>query len=424
MTTDTDTASGDRLYGPQTELGVRNFPLRGRTFADVDALVRNYARVKLAAARVNHEYGVLDIARRDAIVAACTEIVEGGHRDQFPSPLVHGGGGTTANMNVNEVIAARASQLAGLVVHPNDHVNASQSTNDTYPTAMALSVQELVDAPVVALRDLAAAFDRKAVEFDDVPHLGRTCLQDAVTLSAGQSHRGHAAAVRRVADGLDGAARALREVPIGGTAVGTGVGAPDGFGDRVAAELAAVTGLPVTVATDRFDALAHLDPYAAIAAAGSRAAITLAKIAADLRLLSSGPHGGFGDLTVPAVQAGSSIMPAKVNPVVPEYVMQLSYRVRGQALTVDCAVADGELELNVMEPVIVDALTTIVDDLTAAATTFARRCVDGLAWDGAHRERNLTGALDRWVELAATEGYENTTSRIRGNGAANGGPRS
>ncbi|MCM3810671.1 aspartate ammonia-lyase [Streptomyces samsunensis] len=414
MTTDVHTTTGDRLYGPQTELGVRNFPLRGRAFGDLVPFVRNYALVKLAAARANHTHGVLDDVRRDAIVAACQEIVDGVHPGQFPTPLVHGGGGTTANMNVNEVVAARAAQIAGVAVHPNDHVNASQSTNDTYPTAMALTLLELVDAPVTALRELAAAFDRKAEEFDGVEHLGRTCLQDAVSLTAGDSHRGHAAALRRVADGLREAAHALHEVPIGGTAVGTGIGAPDGFAEQAAAELAELTGRPVAAAPNRFDAMSHMDPYAAIAAAGSRAAITMAKIAADIRLLSAGPQGGFGDLTIPAVQAGSSIMPTKVNPVIPEYVMQLGYRVRGQALTVDCAVADGELELNVMEPVVIDALTTIFDDLTAAAETFARRCVDGLAWDGPHRERNLAGALDHWVELSAAEGYETATTQLRG----------
>lgn len=405
--------TGPRLYGPQTELGVRNFPIRDRAFGDLRSFVRNFARVKLAAARVNHEFEVIDESRRDAIVNACAEIIDGQHTDQFPTPLVHGGGGTTANMNVNEVVATRASAIAGIPVHPNDHVNASQSTNDSYPTAMALTILEWVEGPVAALRHLASAFDRKADEFANVRHLGRTCLQDAVSLTAGDSHRGHATAIRRVASGLGDTAAVLSGVPIGATAVGTGIGAPAGFGERVAAELASATGFPIVAATNRYDAMSHLDPYAAIAAAGSRAAITMAKIAADIRLLSSGPQGGFGDVTIPAVQAGSSIMPAKVNPVIPEYVMQLSYRIRGQALTVDCAVADGELELNVMEPVILDALTTMFDDLTAAAETFANRCVDGLRWNGAHRERNLAGALDQWVEEAAAEGYENATAHLR-----------
>ncbi len=421
MSTLPEPATRDRLYGRQTELGVSNFPLRSRTFGELTSFVRNYARVKLAAARVNHEAGVLDEVRRDAIVAACEEIIAGRYADQFPTALLHGGGGTTANMNVNEVVAARATQIAGIAVHPNDHVNASQSTNDTYPTAMALTILDLAQAPVGALGELAAAFDRKAVEFAAVPHLGRTCLQDAVSVSAGDTHRAQAAAIRRAAAGLAAAASGLSEVAIGATAVGTGIGAPDDFGSRCAAILASLTGRPVGSSPNLFDSLAHLDPYGEIAAAGVRAAITMAKIAADIRLLSSGPHGGIGDLTIPAVQAGSSIMPAKVNPVIPEYVMQLSFRVRGQALTVDCAVAAGELELNVMEPVIVDALTSMFDDLTAAAQTFADRCIEGLRWDGANRERNLIGALDQWVELAASAGYDTATSELRS--TTNGGSR-
>lgn len=413
-----DLQSTQRLYGPQSVLGTQNFPLRGRTLGDLTPLVRNYARVKLATARVNHDLGVLDAPRRDSIVAACEEIIEGGHADQFPTPLLQGGGGTTTNMNINEVIAARATQLAGITVHPNDHVNASQSTNDSYPTAMALTILDLVSGPVAALERLADSFDRKAEQFADTAHLGRTCLQDAVSLTAGDTHRGHAAAVRRVAAGLSHAAGALREVPIGATAIGTGIGAPDGFAARAAAELSTLTGLSISAAPNPFDTLANLDPYAAIAAAGSRAAITMAKIAADVRLLSSGPRGGLGDLSIPAVQAGSSIMPAKVNPVIPEYVMQLSYRIRGQALTVDCAVADGELELNVMEPVIVDALTTMFEDLTAAADTFATRCIDGLSWDGTRREDNLTAALDQWVEMAAAQGYDHATAQLRDTGTA------
>lgn len=419
--------SSPRLYGRQTELGVANFPLRSRTFGQLTPFVRNYARVKLAAAQVNCAAGVLDDARRDAIVAACDEVIAGQHDDQFPTALLHGGGGTTANMNVNEVIAARATQISGIAVHPNDHVNASQSTNDTYPTAMALTILELVEQPVAALEELAGAFNRKAVEFATVPHLARTCWQDAVSVTAGDTHRAQAAAIHRMAAGLAAAATSLTEVAIGATAVGTGIGAPEGFGLQCSAVLAELTGKDITSSPNLFDSLAHLDPYSEIAAAGARAAITMAKIAADIRLLSSGPHGGVGDLTIPAVQAGSSIMPAKVNPVIPEYVMQLSYRIRGQALTVDCAVAAGELELNVMEPVIVDALTTMFEDLTAAATTFAARCIDGLNWDGAHRERNLTGALDQWVQLAVTSGYDTASTELRttvASATSNGGARS
>ncbi|WP_231868917.1 lyase family protein [Rhodococcus opacus] len=401
------------LYGEQTTLSLNNFPGPGRTFGDVPAFVRNYARVKLAAAQANHALGVLDSIRRDAIVTACREIASGDHPTQFPSALLLGGGGTTTNMNVNEVIAARATLLAGVTVHPNDHVNASQSTNDSYPTAMALTVLELAEPPLEALDELVTALENKATEFDDTRHLGRTCLRDAVSLSAGQSHRAQAAAIRRTADGLRVAVGAMRSVPLGATAVGTGLGAPDGYRELAITELAAASGLDLRPAPDLFDALAHLDPYADIAAAGARTGMTMAKVAADIRLLSSGPTGGFGDLTIPAVQAGSSIMPAKVNPAIPEYVMQLSYRIRGAAHTIEFAVSAGELELNVMEPVIVDALVTIFDDLTAAAISFARRCVNGITWHGPRREENLAGAFDSWVTLSATAGYEATTAQYR-----------
>ncbi|MGY4098838.1 lyase family protein [Nocardia sp. R16R-3T] len=402
-----------QLYGQQTALSLGNFPGPGRTFDEVPTFVRNYALVKLAAARANQAIGVLDEARKDAIVTACEEIASGKHAGQFPSALLLGGGGTTTNMNVNEVIAARASQLLGEVVHPNDHVNASQSTNDTYPTAMALTVLDLVERPLEALEALASALEAKGAEFDQTPHLGRTCLRDAVTLTAGQTHRAQAAAIRRTASALRDVTSGMHTVALGATAVGTGLGATDEYRVLAVRELASVTGRKLESAPDLFDALANLDPYAAIADAGARAALTMAKIAADIRLLSSGPIGGLGDLSIPAVQAGSSIMPAKVNPAIPEYVMQLSYRVRGAAYTVECAVAAGELELNIMEPVIVDSIVTIFDDIAAAATSFTERCVAGITWDGPRRESNLRGALDSWVTLAATSGYDVTTSRYR-----------
>ncbi|KWX23653.1 aspartate ammonia-lyase [Mycolicibacterium wolinskyi] len=419
--TDQTPKADQPLYGQQTILALANFTAPGRTFGDVPAFVRNYALVKLAAAQANHSLGVLGSAQRDGIVAACEEVAAGHHADQFPSALLLGGGGTTTNMNVNEVIAARASQLAGAEVHPNDHVNASQSTNDTYPTAMALTVLDLVEHPVQALDELARALDDKAAEFDVTPHLGRTCLRDAVTLTAGQSHRAQSAAIRRTCEDLRSATAAMSSVPLGATAIGTGVGAPDGYRELAIGELVSLTGRQLEPAVDPFDALAHLDPYAAVAAAGARAGLTMAKVAADIRLLSSGPAGGLGDLNIPAVQAGSSIMPAKVNPAIPEYVMQLSYRIRGAAHTVEFAVAAGELELNVMEPVIIDALITIFDDLAAAATTFARRCVSGISWDGQRREENLSAALDSWVTLAAARGYDAATLRYRNNDLSTSG---
>ncbi|SED23205.1 lyase family protein [Streptomyces melanosporofaciens] len=226
--TTTDAATAPPLYGEQTRLSLGNVPAPGRTFGQISAFVRNYVLVKQAAAQANHAVGVLDPERRDAIVAACREIVSGEHAEQFPSALVLGGGGTTTNMNVNEVIAARASQLAGCPVHPNDHVNASQSTNDSYSTAMALTVMDLAERPIAALEELARTLEAKGEEFEETVHLSRTCLRDAVTLTAGQSHRAQAAALRRTAGSLHAAVASMHTVPLGATAIGTGAGAPRG----------------------------------------------------------------------------------------------------------------------------------------------------------------------------------------------------
>ena len=414
MSTDTVRPSQDEvLYGRQTGLGVQNFGTAGRQVADVPAFVRSYARVKAAAARANARLGVFDAEIAQAIEAACDEVVAGLHDAQFPTALVLGGGGTTTNMNFNEVIASRASQIAGRSIHPNDDVNASQSTNDTYPTAMALTIRELAAAPLAALGKLIGSLEAKGREYEDTVRLGRTCLQDAVTLTVGHTHRSHANALRRCSGGLEAAVEELASVPIGATVLGTGIGAPTGYGDLAVEELRALTGRDLEPSADPFDALAHLDPYAAIASAAARAAITIAKTAADFRLLSSGPGGGLAELRLPTVQAGSSIMPGKVNPAIPEYAMQLSYRIRGNAHTVECAVAAGELELNIMEPVIVDSLITIFEDLTAGAETMATKCVDGLAWDGPKLEHHAQAGFDKWIAMAAERGYDATVAEVQ-----------
>ena len=274
---------------------------------------------------------------------------------------------------------------------------------------MALTLMDLAQAPLAALHELTESLCAKAQEYADTPYLGRTCLQDAVTVYAGQTLRGQARAVRRATEQLRDAVSDLAAVPLGATVVGTGIGAPEGFADRCVQELRRLTSRNVTVSVDFFDTLAHLDPYSAIADASSRAAITIAKIAADIRLRSSGPRGGLAEVTLPKLQAGSSIMPGKVNPVVPEYAMQLSYRIRGKAYTVACAVAAGELELNVMEPVIVDSLIDIFEDLENAAHAMATLCVSGLEWNGVRRQESLNHAVDRWRDFAAASGYDEAT---------------
>ncbi|MGV2822316.1 lyase family protein [Brevibacterium casei] len=412
------TPDSEILYGRQTQLGVMNFGTPRRRFADVPALIRSYAHVKGAAASANLALGVIDSTRAQGIQDAVSEILAGRHDQQFPTALVLGGGGTTSNMNVNEVIANRASQLAGTDVHPNDHVNASQSTNDTYPTAMALTVLELSAPVVAAVENLIAALERKGTEFAEVRRLGRTCLQDAVTLTVGQTHQGQATGLKRGVTSLQEALKELTAVPLGATVLGTGIGAPEGYSELAVAELARTTGLPLTVNDDFFDALAHLDTYAAVASTVARIATLMAKIAADFRLLSSGPGGGLAELTLPAVQAGSSIMPGKINPAIPEFVMQLSYRIRGASHTVESAVAAGELELNVMEPVIVDALIDMFDDLAGAANVFTERCVNGLEWNRQRLESNAVKGYDKWVALAAEDGYDAAAAQVRSSRAA------
>lgn len=405
------------LYGQQTRLALSNFPDDGRRLSDVPQFLRAYAMVKAGAAAANVELGVLDPAIGAAIEQAAQEVADGLHPAQFPTALVQGGGGTSTNMNLNEVLATRATQLLDStaasgkapVVHPNDHVNRSQSTNDSYPSAMAMALHELAQPAGQALEMLEAALLAKAEQFDDLQRLGRTCLQDAVPLTVGQTHRAQAAALRRHRRDLAAAATHLTALPLGATAVGTGVGAPQGYPALAVAHLCRLTGSDYSVAEDFFDDLAHLDPYLTLAAAIVRPAITMAKIAADLRLLSSGPTGGLGEVDLPARQAGSSIMPGKINPVIPELVMQLSYRIRGAAHTVEMAVAAGELELNIMEPVILDALVGALADLTSTATTFAEKCINGMSWNQEGVRRNLNGSLQSLVEDATAHGYQQAT---------------
>ncbi|MFC7580955.1 lyase family protein [Schaalia naturae] len=404
--------TGQHLYGKQTELGVENFGPGRRRASDVPMLIKNYGLVKEAAAEANRKLGVISGSQAQAIEQAAHEVAQGLHNEQFPTALVVGGGGTTTNMNVNEVIAARASEIAGTLIHPNDHVNASQSTNDSYPTAMALTVLDLAEAPIRALDDLALAFDSKADEYDQTIRLGRTCLQDAVTLTVGETHRSHSAAIRRTTSQLRTAVSALTEIPLGATVLGSGIGAASGYRREAVAQLSKLTGRKLAPSPDMFDALANLDPYARIAHAGARAALTMAKIAQDLRVLSSGPLAGIEEVMLPATQAGSSIMPGKINPVIPEYVMQLSYRIRGTSSTVEMAAAAGELELNIMEPIIIDSLIDIFDDLKSSATIFADKCIKGLTWDGSRLQANASAAFDRWIKKSSEVGYEETTREV------------
>jgi aspartate ammonia-lyase len=315
-------------------------------------------------------------------------------------------------MATNEVLANRASQLLGGAlgaydpVHPLDHVNRSQSTNDVHPTALQLALLERGGSAAVALTGVAAALARCGAKAGDLERLGRTCLQDALPLPVRAYHGAQATAVGRAAAGVKAAMDQLRAVPLGATAVGTGVGAPEGYRDLVVAKLAQRSGEALRSSDDLFDALAHLDPFLTAAASAAAAAVTLAKIAADLRLLASGPVGGIGEIRLPAVQVGSSIMPGKVNPVIPEHVMQVSFEIRGALHVVETAVAAGELDLNVMEPVIARHLLEALERLALICDLFVSRCLDGLEWDAPTVALHLRGSLRPAVELVALVGHD------------------
>jgi aspartate ammonia-lyase len=343
--------------------------------------------------------------------AAAHEVAAGRWDEQFPLPMVQGGGGTSTNMNLNEVLANLAGERLGGArgaydrVHPNDHVNRSQSTNDVLPTAEAIAVHVASREALAGLEHLRAALLRQADEHEGLDHMGRTCLQDAVPAPVSDVHRSQATTVADAAAELEHAAAPLLAVPLGATAVGTGLGAPPGYRELAVGYLAEETGLAV-VPGDLFAGLASLEPFATVADATARAGRALARIAADLRLLSSGPIGGIGEVRLPSLQPGSSIMPGKVNPVLPELVLQVSYQLAAAAHAVHLAAGAGELELTVMGPVATDELLRALPRLGRVAVLFADRCVAGLAWRRDRVEANLRGSFQAAVEEAERVGYE------------------
>jgi aspartate ammonia-lyase len=399
----------DALYGAQTVRAIENFRVSGRSVGSEPQLLRALGEVKAAAARTNALLGVIETDVGNALVQAAREVAHGRWFEHFPLDVVHGGGGTATNMNVNEVLANRAGELLGEPygtyrrVHPNDHANRSQSTNDVYPTVLQLAAYRSVLDALSGLDAVGAALDGLAEAYPDAVRMGRTCLQDALPVPIGAVHRAQARAVRRGVDGLRDAARDLLIVPLGTTAVGTGLGAPDGYVEAVVRLLAEESGLPVLAAPDPFDSLEHLDVYLRVSSSLLAAMVTLSKLAGDLRFLSAGP---VAELSLPAVQVGSSCMPGKVNPVIPELVLQVGLEVRGCHAVVEGAVAGGELELNVMEPVIARHLLDALRDSGRVAHLFAERCLAGLRWNLDTVGEHLAGSFAADVLAAQRHGYD------------------
>nr|WP_211272130.1 class II fumarate hydratase [Micromonospora rosaria] len=370
----------DALWRAQTQRAVQNFPISGRGIES--AQIRALAQIKGAAAEVNGELGVIDATVAAAIAAAAAHVADGGYDDQFPVDVFQTGSGTSSNMNTNEVLATLASRELGRDVHPNDDVNASQSSNDVFPSSIHLAAtQAVVEDLLPALAHLAGALEAKAGEFETVVKAGRTHLMDATPVTLGQEFGGYAAQVRYGIERLESALPRLAELPLGGTAVGTGINTPLGFAAAVIEKLRASTGLPVTEARNHFEAQGARDALVETSGQLRTVAVGLYKVANDIRWMGSGPRAGLRELRIPDLQPGSSIMPGKVNPVVCEAVRQVSAQVVGNDATVAFAGSQGDFELNVMLPVMARNILESIRLLSAASRLLADRCVVGLVAD-------------------------------------------
>jgi len=400
----------DAYYGAQTQRAVDNFPISG--LRAHPQLVRATALVKLASARANVTLGKLDQRLAGAIERAAREVAEGGLRDEFVVDVFQAGAGTSHNMNANEVIANRANALLGGSrgiydpVHPNDHVNMSQSTNDTVPAAIRVAALSMTPALFASLGALADALDAKSREFDHILKSGRTHLQDAVPVRLGQEFGAYAWTVRRDAARIDEAARYLREINLGGSAAGTGMNTHPQYAETVARELSAAAALELRPAGNLFSVMQSMSDFAHLSAALRTAALDLIEISSDLRLLSSGPRTGLAEIALPPVQPGSSIMPGKVNPVMPEMTAMVCFQVVGNDTTVALAVQAGQLELNVMMPVIAHNLLQSLEILTNAARALAEKCVAGITADEARNRMYFESSVGMATVLNPVIGYE------------------
>lgn len=374
-------------WGVHTARAVRNFPISGTPVGAHRGLVAALGAVKLAAARANHELGLLDDRRYDAIAAAAQEVRDGALDDQFVVDVIQGGAGTSTNMNANEVVANRALEILGLPfgsydeIHPLDHVNRCQSTNDVYPTAVRLALVAAIDGLAVATEALADAFARKAAEFRAIPKIGRTQLQDAVPMTVGQELGAFATTLREELARLADSRALLCEINLGATAIGTGITAHPDYRGLAIRHLADITGLPVVGAGDLVEATSDTGAFVQVSGVLKRIAVKSSKICNDLRLLGSGPQAGLAELQLPARQAGSSIMPGKVNPVIPEMVNQVAFWVIGNDVTVTMAAEAGQLQLNAFEPVMGHGLLQGFTWTAAAFDSLRELCVDGITVD-------------------------------------------
>jgi aspartate ammonia-lyase len=402
----------DAYWGVHSARAVENFPISGQTVGQVPDLVRALAYVKKAAAQANATLSVIDVDHAAAIVRACDDVIGGALHEQFVVDVIQGGAGTSTNMNANEVIANRALEHLGFakgrydVLHPQDQVNASQSTNDVYPTALRLAAWFGIEGLLAEMALLRRAFEAKAEEFKSVLKIGRTQLQDAVPMTLGQEFLAFAIMIGEDELRLREARALITEVNLGATAIGTGINAPGGYAEMVIPMLAEVSGVPVVKAANLVEATQDTGAFVQLSGVLKRVACKLSKTCNDLRLLSSGPQAGFGDISLPARQAGSSIMPGKVNPVIPEVMNQVAFEVIGNDVTITMASEAGQLQLNAFEPIMGWSLAKSVQHLTHACRTLRIHCVAGIAANHELLARRVAESVTLVTALNPIIGYE------------------
>lgn len=406
-------------WGIQTLRAVENFPITGTAISAYPMLVKALGQVKHAALLANFDLGLIDQVKKDAIARACQDIEQGRLLEQFVVDVIQGGAGTSTNMNANEVIANRALEHLGLdkgehsTIHPNGDVNLGQSTNDVYPTAIKIATIQGALVLLAAMAHLRRALTRKAAEFDDVVKVGRTQLQDAVPMTLGQEFSTYAVMVdedeRRIREALVH----LHEINLGATAIGTGINTHPRYASEACRHLQRITGLPLVTAGNLVEATQDCGAFVLFSGTLKRVAVKLSKICNDLRLLSSGPRAGFAEINLPPRQAGSSIMPGKVNPVIPEVVNQVAFEVIGNDLTVTMAAEAGQLQLNAFEPIIARTLFASLTHLTAACTTLADHCIDGITANKDYLRSQVEASIGVVTILNPLIGYDAATSIAR-----------
>jgi aspartate ammonia-lyase len=408
--------SNSLYYGVQTARALENFNITGIPLSKEPLMIEALGYVKKAAAMANRDCGVLKPEIADAIAKACEELIAGKYLDQFPTDMIQGGAGTSVNMNANEVIANLGLEILGFAkgdydhCHPNNHVNCSQSTNDAYPTAFRIALYLKLDKMIKAMEVLRDAFAKKGEEFKNVLKMGRTQLQDAVPMTLGAEFHGYSTTINEDINRLREAQQLILEINMGATAIGTKINAPDAYPEMVTKYLADITGIPVVLSPDLIEATSDTGAYVQISGVMKRCAVKLSKICNDLRLLSSGPRTGLNEINLPPLQPGSSIMPGKVNPVIPEVVNQTAYYVIGADVTITMAAEAGQLQLNVMEPVIAFSLFTSLSYMENACYTLQSKCVDGITANVEHCRNMVMNSIGIVTSLNPILGYEECSS--------------